>query len=49
MDAGAQSWGRVLDGHRLHLGLTLVATVVVVGIIIMGRRLVSPWWALGLG
>lgn len=30
-------------------GLTLVATAVVVGIIIMGRRLVSPWWALGLG
>ena len=29
--------------------LTLVATAVVVGIIIMGRRLVSPWWALGLG
>jgi signal peptidase II len=29
--------------------LTLVATAVVVGIIWMGRRLVSPWWALGLG
>ena len=29
--------------------LTLVATAVVIGIIIMGRRLVSPWWALGLG
>ncbi|MGE0217384.1 MAG: signal peptidase II [Mycolicibacterium sp.] len=29
--------------------LTLVATGVVVGIIWMGRRLVSPWWALGLG
>lgn len=30
-------------------GLTLVATAVVVGIIVMGRRLVSPWWAIGLG
>ncbi len=29
--------------------LTLVATGVVVGIIWMGRRLVSPWWAVGLG
>ena len=29
--------------------LTLVATAVVVGIIWMGRRLVSPWWAVGLG
>ena len=29
--------------------LTLVATGVVAGIIWMGRRLVSPWWALGLG
>ncbi len=29
--------------------LTLVALGVVVGIIWMGRRLVSPWWALGLG
>jgi signal peptidase II len=29
--------------------LTLVATGVVVGIFWMGRRLVSPWWALGLG
>jgi signal peptidase II len=29
--------------------LTLVAMGVVVGIIWMGRRLVSPWWALGLG
>ncbi len=29
--------------------LTLVATGVVIGIIWMGRRLVSPWWALGLG
>lgn len=29
--------------------LTLVATGVVLGIIWMGRRLVSPWWALGLG
>jgi signal peptidase II len=29
--------------------LTLVASGVVVGIIWMGRRLVSPWWALGLG
>jgi signal peptidase II len=29
--------------------LTLIATAVVIGIIWMGRRLVSPWWALGLG
>jgi signal peptidase II len=29
--------------------LTLVATGVVIGIIWMGRRLVNPWWALGLG
>lgn len=29
--------------------LTLIAMAVVVGIIWMGRRLVSPWWALGLG
>ena len=29
--------------------LTLVATGVVFGIIWMGRRLVSPWWAIGLG
>jgi signal peptidase II len=29
--------------------LTLIATVVVVGIIWMGQRLVSPWWAVGLG
>lgn len=29
--------------------LTLIAIGVVVGIIWMGRRLVSPWWALGLG
>lgn len=29
--------------------LTLVATGVVVGIIWMGRRLVSVWWAIGLG
>jgi signal peptidase II len=29
--------------------LTLVAVGVVVGIIWMGRRLVSPWWAVGLG
>lgn len=29
--------------------LTLVATCVVIGIIWMGRRLVSPWWAIGLG
>ena len=29
--------------------LTLVATAVVIGIVWMGRRLVSPWWALGLG
>jgi signal peptidase II len=29
--------------------LTLIATAVVGGIIWMGRRLVSPWWALGLG
>jgi signal peptidase II len=29
--------------------LTLIATGVVFGIFWMGRRLVSPWWALGLG
>ncbi|TXI37698.1 MAG: signal peptidase II [Mycobacterium sp.] len=29
--------------------LTLVALGVVAGIIWMGRRLVSPWWAVGLG
>ena len=29
--------------------LTLIATAVVGGIIWMGRRLVSPWWAVGLG
>ncbi len=29
--------------------LTLIATAVVIGIVWMGRRLVSPWWALGLG
>ncbi|MGE2713833.1 signal peptidase II [Mycolicibacterium litorale] len=29
--------------------LTVVATCVVIGIIWMGRRLVSPWWAIGLG
>ena len=29
--------------------LTLVASAVVIGIIWMGRRLLSPWWALGLG
>ena len=29
--------------------LTLVAMGVVAGIIWMGRRLVSPWWAVGLG
>ncbi len=29
--------------------LTLVALGVVVGIVWMGRRLVSPWWAVGLG
>ena len=29
--------------------LTLIASGVVVGIFWMGRRLVSPWWALGLG
>jgi len=29
--------------------LTLIATVVVIGILWMGRRLVSPWWAVGLG
>jgi signal peptidase II len=29
--------------------LTLIATVVVGGIFWMGRRLVSPWWAVGLG
>ena len=29
--------------------LTLVALGVVIGIVWMGRRLVSPWWAIGLG
>ena len=29
--------------------LTLIATAVVAGIFWMGRRLVSPWWAIGLG
>lgn len=29
--------------------LTLVAVGVVAGIVWMGRRLVSPWWAVGLG
>ncbi|HZA11420.1 signal peptidase II [Mycobacterium sp.] len=29
--------------------LTLIATAVVIGIFWMGRRLVSPWWAIGLG
>jgi signal peptidase II len=29
--------------------LTLIATGVVIGIFFMGRRLVSPWWAVGLG
>jgi signal peptidase II len=29
--------------------LTLIATAVVIGIVWMGRRLLSPWWALGLG
>ena len=29
--------------------LTLIATCVVIGIFWMGRRLVSPWWAVGLG
>jgi signal peptidase II len=29
--------------------LTLIATGVVGGIFWMGRRLVSPWWAVGLG
>ena len=29
--------------------LTLVALGVVAGIVWMGRRLVSPWWAVGLG
>lgn len=29
--------------------LTLIATAVVVGIFWMGRRLVSTWWAVGLG
>ncbi|WP_369803977.1 signal peptidase II [Mycobacterium sp. 1274761.0] len=29
--------------------LTLIASGVVIGIIWMGRRLVSPWWAVGLG
>ena len=29
--------------------LTLIAVAVVIGIFWMGRRLVNPWWALGLG
>jgi signal peptidase II len=29
--------------------LTVIATGVVIGIVLMGRRLVSPWWAVGLG
>jgi len=29
--------------------LTLIAMGVVAGIVWMGRRLVSPWWAIGLG
>lgn len=29
--------------------LTLIATGVVIGIMWMGRRLLSPWWAIGLG
>ena len=29
--------------------LTLIAIGVVLGIVWMGRRLVSPWWAVGLG
>lgn len=29
--------------------LTVIASGVVIGIIWMGRRLVSPWWAVGLG
>jgi signal peptidase II len=29
--------------------LTLIASCVVIGIFWMGRRLVSPWWAVGLG
>lgn len=29
--------------------LTIVAVVVVIGIVRYGRRLTSPWWALGLG
>lgn len=29
--------------------LTVIATGVVIGIVFMGRRLVSPWWAVGLG
>ena len=29
--------------------LTLIASAVVLGIIWMSRRLVSPWWAIGLG
>src|SRR4029079_19765725 len=29
--------------------LTVIANGVVIGIIWMGRRLVSPWWAIGLG
>lgn len=29
--------------------LTLIAIAVVIGIVWTGRRLVSPWWAIGLG
>jgi signal peptidase II len=29
--------------------LTVIASAVVIGIFWMGRRLVSPWWAVGLG
>jgi signal peptidase II len=29
--------------------LTVIASAVAVGIFWMGRRLVSPWWAIGLG
>lgn len=29
--------------------LTLIASAVVVGIVWMSRRLVSPWWAIGMG
>lgn len=29
--------------------LTVIATGVVIGIVWMGRRLLSPWWAIGLG